>query len=244
MRIAHVVAAAGLLAACNRMESTEEAFVSPLAGQTGVPLEMDLLVKGGAVEIPPDYPMGEVIRVVDLVDGGFVPGTLTMDGLDLRFAADDGWAEDRRYAWTVDPAAHVPHGPELPIPAHLVGTSAFGTGEGLDLLGSTLDLDGRACVVASRPTDEADPDDLRVTVNDVALDDAALIKLDPTEWTPGFALDEVDPYVDVWCLETATPLEAGGALRVWWGDSGPWRMEIRDVPVGDLVIELSRGDLP
>jgi hypothetical protein len=234
---------AAFLAGCDDPTlNPQDSFVSPLAGQTGVPSDMELLVRGGAVEIPPDYAVGDVIRVVDLEDGGFVAGQVLMEGWDLRFVPEEPWADGRRYAWTVDPAGHVPHGPELPIPANLVGTSAFGTSEAIDLLGSTLDDDQRACLVASHPLEEAG--EVRITANDVEVEDVTLEELREIEWVPGFARDPSDPYVQVWCVNSATPIAAGAVLRVWWGEQGPWSLTVREIPVEDLVIELHRGVLP
>jgi hypothetical protein len=218
-----------------------QSFVSPADGQTAVPRDLDLLVNRGALEIPPDYPVGDLIAVVDLDDGGIVPGTVTRDGADLLFHPDEPWRANRRYAWTVGGDDHDPHGPELPVPAALQGTSSFYTSVDVELLAAGLDDDGQACVVLSRPVAGLDRDHVRVTLNDVEVPDATVVVAPPESWDPGYELLGDDPALDVVCVTTATPVDAGAEIRIWWGDRGPWRLTVQDAALSDVVAGLYRG---
>lgn len=227
--------------ACDGGGAPVQSYIAPVAGQTGIPVDLALLVRNAAQEIPPDYPIDDAIRVVDLDQGGFVAGVVEIDGVDLLFTPDEAWAEGRRYAWTIDPVAHVPHGPELPLPENLVGTQAFGTSESVDVLASAIADDGQPCVVLSRPIPDMQTRGIRVTINDVEIEEARLVPLDPQEWNPNLERFPEDPYIDVYCLDAPVEVEAGATIRTWLGEEGPWRHEIRDLPVEDVVIELQRG---
>ena len=226
------------LAACDRdPDLLVPVYISPFVGQTEVALDAPLFVRNGAATVPPDYATPEAIRVVDLDQGGFVPGDVAIDGDDLSFAPEGGWAEGRRYAWTVDPMLGVPHGPLLGTADGIDGTGAFTAGYDPTVLGAGVFV-GDICLLLSEPWDgEA----FVVTANDVAVDDVTVevldrpVATDEDDWhskTPG----------DVACLNTASPIAEGTALRVWWGQRGPWRLVVSEQHPDDLFAVLHRAN--
>jgi hypothetical protein len=242
-RIVFVVGALPTIGGCVGADEGDLAtYAAPLHRQTGVPDGLARRVIGAAAEIPPDYPIGDVIRVVDLEGGGFVPGSVQRSGdADLVFEPYEGWRADRRYAWTVAPPTSVPHGPELAFSADLVGTAVFDTSDRLDVLGAAFDAAGlQVCVVLSRPFEPAIEDVVRITANDVEIH-AVLYPLDADAWAPTFDLSDDDPGVDVACIDSEEPLEPGTSLRIWWNEEGPWRLDVGEDPSADLVDQMYRG---
>lgn len=211
-------------------------YIAPFVGQTGVALDTPLFVRHGAADIPPDYATADPIRVVDLDQGGFVPGEITIDGDDVSFSPDGGWAQGRRYAWTVDPMLGVPHGPLLGVDDDIDGTGAFTAGYDPTVLGAGL-FQESVCVLLSQPWDDAP---LSLTANDVPIVDAEIEILDrpvaeePDDWHSRFP-------GDVACFSTDLPITAGTALRVRWGDRGPWRFVVSAQHPDDLFAVLHRA---
>jgi hypothetical protein len=225
------------LAGCGGGDSNPPpVYISPFVGQTDVALDTPLFVRHGASQIPPGYPTNEPVRVVDLDQGGFVPGEITVDGDDLSFAPDGGWAAGRRYAWTVDPMYGVPHGPLLGVNDNVDGTGAFTAGYDPTVLGAGLFQD-TVCLLLSEPWDEQE---FTVTANDVPIDDVSVelidrpVADDDTDWHSHFP-------GDVACLDSAFPVAPGAALRVWWGDRGPWRVIVSAQHPDDLFAVLHRA---
>ena len=150
------------LVACEELPG----MIAPFDGRTDVGANDPLVVQGGANHIPPDYPPGNVITVVDLQDGGFIDGDAVTDGPDVLFYPAEGWAEARRFAWTFMDPDHVPHGPEMPVAEGLAGTAVFSTEDAPEVLAVEED-DGRPCLVLSQPVADVDALELRVKVDDV-----------------------------------------------------------------------------
>lgn len=197
------------LVACEELPG----MIAPFDGRSDVGSGDPLVVQGGANQIPPDYPAGNVITVVDLLDGGFVDGEVVTDGPDVLFYANEGWAEARRFAWTFMDPDHVPHGPEMPVDEALAGTAVFSTEDAPEVLAVEED-DGRPCLVLSQPIDDVDALDLRVTIDDVDVD-ASTRSLNA-------AWDPYDGGANALCLETATVVP-GQSVRTWIDGRGPWR---------------------
>jgi hypothetical protein len=114
-----------LLAACAPEIVEEATWIEPLDGRTAVDPDAALRLHAASLSLPPGYPVGDFLRVVDLESGGFVPGEVIDEGDAVAFLPDEPW--DGRYVWTVDDPADVPHGPELPVEATLLGSAVFST---------------------------------------------------------------------------------------------------------------------
>jgi len=219
----------------------ERTWIAPLDGQSGIPLDMQLMVRTGELDLPPDYPIPNLIRVVDLRDGGEVPGRVEVGPERIRFIPDEGWVGDRRFAWTVDPVNPVPHGPELVFPEHLAGTAVFDTSSSLSVLGAALDDEGRACLVFSRRLTADDDAEVNIDADGVPVDEVVLEYLPEEAWSP-WVLAPDDPGLDVICLTTPETFEPGTVIRVWWGEPEvPWRAELQGIGVDELVVALRRG---
>jgi hypothetical protein len=234
------LASLGLTGCLAGEELPGETFVTPLDGQTAIPLDMDLIVQNGPAEVPPDYEIPPVIRVVDLEEGGFVTGDVTVQGDIVRFHPDNGWLGSHRYFWIFDPVEPVPHGPEIAFSDAEAGTAVFDTSVvRLDALGAGLDEDGRACIVLSRRVTVADGGTIRVTANDVEIPEVIVEQLEPGDWSD-WPREPLDEGVDVLCLDTVEPLDTGTVLRMWWGTNGPWRVELSEETVEDVIDTLRR----
>ena len=205
-------------------------MIAPFDGRTAMDADQPLVVQGGANQIPPDYPAGDVITVVDLQDGGFVEGHAVTDGADVLFYAADGWPEARRFAWSFMDPTHVPHGPEMPVEEGLAGTAVFSTQDAPDVLAVEED-DGRPCLVLSQPIDDVDALELRVTIDDVDVE-ASTRSLNAA-W---------DPYgggATALCVEGAEVVP-GQTVRTWVDGRGPWRYpaQAHDTLVAKLFREV------
>lgn len=223
-----------IVAGCTPAPVAPTAWIAPLDGRTALAPDAELRLHAPALHLPPDYPLGDFLRVVDLADGGFVPGEVVPEGDQVRFVPAEPW--DGRYVWTVDQPAAVPHGPELPLPSDLLGSAVFDTSGHVELLAATAD-DG-LCLVLSRALDEP-PSPVRITLDDVDLVEPVLALLDRDAWMD--ALPEgLRPEVDLACVEGETA-EPGARLRVWFGEEGPFTAEVEDLAPADLVLALHRG---
>lgn len=211
--------------------STAGGMITPFDGRTLVDLEAPLVIIGGAVEIPPNYPVGDLISVVDLEDGGFVEGQVVVRDLDVSFHPTGGWREGRRYAWTFADPEHMPHGPELPVPEALRGTAVFSTADAPEVVAVALE-GGEACLVLSQPVEDIDALDVRITLDDAEVPDAAFELRDDWDGYGGGATAACLSGVDVVDVE---------AVRAWIGDRGPWRHPIE--ASGDIRARLFREEL-
>lgn len=233
-----------LLAAC-APESADEgrSYVAPLDGQTGVPLDLPLMVRTGGVSIPPEYPVPTLIEVVDLLDGGRIGGTVQVTRDAVVFTPNQPWLRGRRYAWTVPALDLVPHGPDTRTPEDLGGTAVFDTTDDrLDVLGASFDpLTGDTCMVFSRPLTAGDRGSLRFTIDDEPVDDAVVRLVPDADWGRPWELLPGDPGVDVLCVRSRRAA-VGAALRAWWGEVGPWYFALDEGPIEDVVIALRRGN--
>jgi len=219
-------------------------FLSPAHGQTGLPTDVSLIAHGATSKLPENYPVPEAMRVTDLTDGGHVEGSTQQVLEDLLFTPSQAWQTGHRYAWTLDPKAGVPHGPELEFPEELIGTTVFDTSDGLEVLGVSYDLMGRLCLILSRPIAAEQTIDLRVHVNDEALEDVefALLSEEEEEDIALFPLADNDPGLEIACTELSIPLEAGAGVRTWFAESGPWWFELTDTDWWPVIASLRRNE--
>ena len=238
-----------LSTACGGDNVSDRPFIAPLDGQTNYPTNLPIRVVSSEIDIPDDYPIPDLIRVsrLDVVcdddtDCGNVPGNIILDKNGVTFYPNSEWRPNRRYAWKVAPPTAVPHGPDLIFPDHLTGTAVFDTTPRLKLLNGGVDADGRTCMVFSRPIGEDDSGTLRVTVNDIEIEDAVFSLLGPDDLGPGYDLDPDDPGVSVVCLKTESPIDAGASLRLTWGANGPWKVDLQSATPDELVETLRRGN--
>ncbi len=224
-RLTALALVSAALVACKELPG----MIAPFDGRSNVDGGEPLVVQGGANQIPPDYPAGDVITVVDLQDGGFVEGRSITDGPDVLFYSTEPWPASRRFAWTFMDPDHVPHGPEMPVTEGLSGTAVFSTEDAPEVLAVEEDA-GRPCLVLSQPIEDAEALDLRVTVDDVDVD-ASTRSLDG-------AWDPYDGGATALCLDGVS-VAPGQSVRAWVDGRGPWRhpAEAHDTIVARLFRE-------
>ena len=233
-------------AACGSTDIDETQFIAPLDGQTAFPSSLVLTVRA-PFAVPPDYPIDDMIRVLDMTDGVDIGGTTATETGLITFAPDGDWPAGHRFAWTIDPKLGTPHGPEVLLPDDVVGTAVFSTSTALHVLGAALEEDA-LCLILSR-TVRADDDGafppIRVTVDDVdvGLDSSQLDFLPHTDWIDLPELDEADAGVDVACLTSPPTAQPGSTVRVWVGDDNPWLYELEDTDVYGVLGALRRTAL-
>lgn len=228
--VALLVALAGCAA-----DDTPASWLEPADGQTGVPADLAVRVAGAGAELPPDYPIDAVVTVVDYDGGGHVGGRFAIDGDDVWFEPWAGFRDDTRYAVTVRQPDTVPHGPEFVVPANLIGTTLFETGDAVRILSRGAFEGEQACVILSRPAD-AVPDDVRITADDVEVSDAALV---PVAFAAPVTLQDGDPGFEVRCVESAQTFAPGTWLRVFWGDES-YHVALGDGSIDDVLAEQYR----
>lgn len=227
-------------AGCAASDDPVEHFVVPFDGQTAVALDAPLRVQAADLEVPPDYPVGELVSVVDLLDGGFVAGSLSNDAADLLFTPDRGWRQDRRYAWTVRVPDDVPHGPHFSAPEDVLVSSVFDTTDRVDVLAAGLTPSGTPCVILSEaPAGDFVPD--RVTLDDVDVEDAVFSPYAFDEWDPSVDVPGLETTADVVCVQSSAEVVAGTRLRLWVDGSGPQLVEVQDRTPRALLVDLHRG---
>jgi len=233
-------------------------YISPMDGQTGWNPETALVVVAEGMDIPPDYPLPDLIRVLDLDFGGFVPGRTERFEDSLRWTpleplptdCDPQDAEDLgcRFGWVVDVPEPVPHGPELSFPDILEEPAVFDTSTRIDVLGGSIDAEGQACLVMSRKLTAGDTETWTLEIDGEELTDVVGSLADPADWAAGLELPEGDDGVDVLCfegLDGSNPddppfVEPGDRVRLTWGQQGPWVVEMDDGPILDTVERLRR----
>jgi hypothetical protein len=225
------------------MKLIQRDFIAPLDGQTNFPTDLPIRVVSSLIDIPDGYPIPELIQVTNADNGLPVPGNITIDSTGLTFTPNNDWRPNRRYVWNIEAPRAVPHGPELVFPDNLLGAAVFDTTPRLKMLIGGVDADSRTCAVFSRPVNnETDAGTLRVTVNDIEIEDAVFSELAPGEIGPGYPLDPSDPGVSVVCMTTSSPITAGASFRLWWGSNGPWRVDLLDATPDELIEILRRGN--
>lgn len=220
-----------------------DAFVAPMDGQTGVPSYMPLMIRG-VVDVPAGYPVGDLVRVVDVDVGSLVDGRSAVRGDAVLFYPDEAWALGRRFAWVVSNPEPVPHGPEPVVAEHLLGTAVFDTSDELTLLGVSVDPDGlyAACLLFSRPLNTLDAGDLRVVVDGVQLEGITVDYATDALMEPG--LLSTDPGVGYACLLGTVMVPEGAVVRVWWGDAGPWSEVADGASLEQIAWSRRRGSNP
>ncbi|TNE85425.1 MAG: hypothetical protein EP330_25410 [Deltaproteobacteria bacterium] len=232
-----------LLAGCQATEADQAAWIAPFDGQTGFDPAQDLVVSLRDVHLPDDYDFPALIEVMDLLDGGRVPGTVTRTADELRFTPDAPWESDRRCAWTIYDPYDLPHGPEVHLP--VAGTAVFEVSSNIHALDATLgEVEGQVCMLLSRPVEGS----VSLTVWDEDAEFAIDTSDEPAEWQD-FAIPETDGGAGVRCFDNPSGLAAGDAIRVrieGSGDvlgQGPWRLELSDMPLVHLLAARRRSEL-
>lgn len=235
-----------LIAGCAGPEApTQAGWIAPFDGQTNFNPSQDLLVSMQGVRIPEDYPLNELVRVMDLLDGGTVPGTVTLDESLLRFSPDAPWATDRRCGWTLYDPLETAHGPEVHLPV-ATGTAVFEVSDNIHALDLSLgEMDGAVCMLLSRPVDSGL--DVRVWIEDREY--LVLAEAQPESWDD-YELPDTDLGAGVRCFDPPEPLEDGDALRLQIEgtgatlfEHGPWRLEVSSASIAELLAERRRATL-
>ncbi len=217
-----------------------DVYVSPLDGQTGVSVELPLLVRTDGMELPPEAALpADFISVVALDEEGFVEGAITRTGDDVRFRPRGGWRPDARYAWRVEAFSEGTRRPEARVPPILVGEAVFSTGRELWLLDLTLDPEiGELCAIFSRPIAPGDADRITLTVDDKPQPARAFTAFTEARFHQVWLPDK-DHGVSVACalLEDVAP---GDAVRMWLEPDGPWLRGVDERPVAELLMQRRR----
>jgi len=232
-----------LSSACNgESELESRSYIAPLDGQTAWPLDLPLQVKSSEIEVPPDYDAPPTLRVYDLTTGGEIEGTVLSEDTGLTFVPHRDWLPRRRYIWNLDPVTSVPHGPDLSVPLDLDGVATFETDDPLKLLAGGVDESDRMCLVFSRVILPQDGGCCDITINDIALEEPFFEILSQSSIGEPYPLLAGDTGVDIICVSSDTPIAAGASLRLWWGDEGPWKIDLQAATANDLIVGLRRGN--
>lgn len=168
---------ASALLACDPV-SDDTAFVEPFDGATSVGLESRIEVHVPDLDVPEGQAVSEeVLRVVDLADGGLVQGQRVVEGTTVVFEPTGGWAPDADYGWALIDAPDQARQPVLEIPDFLLGEAVFSTRSDPWLLDAVLD-GGQLCLLFSEA-----PGTQRL---EVQLDGGDVVA---SEWTAMFLAD-------------------------------------------------------
>jgi len=233
------VALAALLAACAPDLDPVASWVEPMDGATGWAGAEPLIVNTPALDVPPDYEIRPLLRVIDLADGGYVDGTTTSTHSGITFEPAEAWLPGRRYAWTLDVPESLPHAPEFGIPEGLAGTAVFDTDPALEVLDGAQHDDSRLCVVLSAKA-ESESVEVEWTLDDFGppVPDTLTV-LPAEEWADDLLAWGLEPAVDVGCLSLVF-VSPGDRFRFWVGDSGPYLVELSELTLGELVAARCR----
>ncbi len=235
------VAVALLSTACSEADPSPH-FVSPFDGQTHWPTDAPLQVRVGEPVAPEGHDLDPtLITVVNLDEGGSIPGTVAAEKGDLWFFPDAPLPKSTRFAWSVAPPYEEARSVHLALPVGLIGSGTFHTGPIAEPVGA-IRLDDELCIVWSRgprPEEGASPlatglqvyaDGIRVSVDPAVPTN--LIGIDPLtvgEASLGcLALD--DAGIDAATIE---------GLRVD-GVESVWQLAVEDRSLDDLLGERHR----
>jgi hypothetical protein len=228
-------------------------YLSPLDGQTAWSREGALTAVAEDMDLPPDYPLPDLIRVVDLASGGLVAGTVERGDGFLRFTPERRFRANARYAWSVDVPEPLPHGPSLGFPAALAQAAVFDTSDDVAVLAATREADNRLCLVMSRLLGADDEGTWSLNAEGEAIAPTAAAIVPREEWAADFAFPAGDPGVDALCFAPPTLPEepedeapgrwprVGETLRIGWGDRGPFTVDVAEGPFTDAIVALRRG---
>lgn len=139
-----------LLFACNGTAPQGPVRIAPADGQSNVGAFAPLVLFG-TVDFPENAPVPNPFSVVDLTDGGSVPGRVErLDGA-LTFVADAPWQPGHSYAWTIRQPVDEVRRPSIVLPEQVLGTTLFHADNRLAPLAATVPPTGELCIVTSRP---------------------------------------------------------------------------------------------
>lgn len=233
-----------LLAACDQPEPTiggDRDYIAPAHRQTRVPSDLPLLVAVRDLLIPPDYPAGELLHVVDVGSESAVAGEVIVEPGAVWFVPESDWEPGHRYLWTVDRAETVPHGPEYGLPNTLIGTAVFEVDDRLDLVGATLERTTDPCFVFSQPVDDRPIEAMELSVEGQPVAVASVFFPGVEWWKEPYELLPEDRGIDMVCMTTEDLLAPDVPVTVTWEDR-EWTVRMERRRPGDLVAsELRRS---
>jgi hypothetical protein len=191
--------------------------------------------------IPPDYPAGELLHVVDVGTEAPVAGEVVMEAGLILFDPEQDWAAGKRYLWTVDVPESVPHGPEYGVPDELIGTAVFEVDDRLDLVGATLERTTDPCFVFSQPVDDRPIDAMELSVEGQPVQIESVFYPDADYWKEPYELLPADEGIDLVCMTTIDLLPTDVPVTVSW-EGYDWTVRMERRRPGDLVAsELRRS---
>lgn len=228
-----------LLVACRPEAQTGDAWISPVDGKTDLPLDAPLRVHVGGLQLPPDYPVGQdFIRVVDVEEGGFVPGRVVIDRDVVTFFPDAYWQPGRHYVWSIGEMPRLDRAPEHEFPESLYGEAVFATTHDIEVLDLTIHGGGLVCAVLSRHLD-AITDRVTATLDDHPIDVGQVMLHGEAQWIEDAPPELLEHGVTVACFPDL-PADAGASLRVWWGPRPPFQSRLESRDVRELLFERRR----
>ncbi|MCB9679797.1 MAG: hypothetical protein H6737_32120 [Alphaproteobacteria bacterium] len=213
--------------------------IAPADGQTDVGPNQPLVVVGDVGHFPEDYPLPELVEVVDLEVGGIVPGSIeSVDGA-LVFTPDAPWADDREYVWTLRDPYDESRRPEFEIEPSLQGTAFFSTARELRVIHAAWSASDELCVLTSQPVLAFEVESrMRITLDDEPVPIAAFRILDDAELVQEDLADG-DSGIGGVCLTVSA--RVGAASGRIFVDESAWLRELFHVEPADMVAAVRRG---
>jgi hypothetical protein len=235
-----------LVLACGRSDGEpiagDREFIAPADGQTGIEADLPLRIVAPSLEIPPGYPIGDLITVVDVGAETQVAGGTVVENGEARFLPDAPWTAGATYVWGVFDLEAWPHGPEYDVPEVLVGDARFVVEDTLDLLGATLERTTEPCLVFSEPVLDRAIDEIELRVEGRPIPWAEVWPMDGEWWRDPYELLPSDAGIDVICFDTGEELLAPDVpVQVVW-DGHEWVRLLERRRPGGVVAELRRAE--
>lgn len=203
----------------------------PFDGQSAIPGDAVLTVVREAT-LPDDYPPdADQIQVWDWTTGAPVPGQVESDNLALTFTPDAPWPAEHDFSWTVRPPVQLARGPDLAIPASVVGPADFSTRAALvPVQGWRGANAGDACVLFSRAATADELAAASVTVGGATVTGGAYeVEMADVERPPA------DPGLTIACWRV--PIADGDTLTIAAGGA-IWTGEVETRSAGDVLREV------
>lgn len=226
------------LAACTDEPSFEASFITPADGQTNVAPFQILRVHGNAAKIPDDFPLPDLVEVLDLDRGGRVQGSVSSSDGQIRFTPDQAWLRGE-YLWTVRQPLDDARMPEFDIDPAMLGSASFSTLDQLRVIHAAWSPSGSLCVLLSRPPRQQGIEErLRVTVDGEPVPLRGIEILTPVELGQD-ALDAGDNGIGGVCME----LSIGGRPERarFYIDDDSWLRDLEVLEPLDMVADVRRG---
>lgn len=226
----------------------DQGFISPVTGQTAWPTDAPLTLFAPSLDLPPDYPLADALRVTDTTTGEQVLGRIEQSREFIQFFPQGRFREGRTFRWSVRLTDPIPHGPHYDLPEHMRETNTFTTSQALDALALDLDTElGGICLILSRRIETSDVGTWRVWVNGDRVPQVVAQLIPQESWSHDFAFPIEDPGVDVVCLDLNDPSDesfdlpiSGDEVEVRWGGRGTWSATIEQIRIVDHFARLRR----